>query len=125
MDCPSCNGTGTVAPKCLWCDKPAVAFCDAMLGQEKANQFAPFPSADDPMHTCDAPLCSDHAERVGFVCGDEPDSIDRCPFHAKNDRRRLEIVTPERVAELRAAVTAYATASEDQVATPPDPAARP
>lgn len=37
-----------------------------------------------PHFTCDAPMCGDHANLVGHICGKEPDSIDRCPYHIEH-----------------------------------------
>lgn len=87
---------------CMWCDKPAVAWCDAVIG------FEAVAACRDPngrvtglitgtnehgeavAWTCDAPMCADHAKHVGHVCGKEPDSIDHCPYHAVHDEGSMQ-----------------------------------
>lgn len=64
---------------CLWCDEPAVAFCDAWIGSECGPERL-FSHKDKP-HLCDAPMCADHVKQVGWICGETADSIDHCPAH--------------------------------------------
>lgn len=78
--------------KCMWCDKPAVRYCDAVIGVEpkgalrdKAGKVTGLLAGLDGMQwTCDAPMCADHAQQVGWISGAEPDSIDHCPHHTKH-----------------------------------------
>lgn len=78
--------------KCMWCDKPATRYCDAVIGMEprgalrdsKGNVTGLLGGLDGAQFTCDAPMCSDHARQVGWVCGAEPDSIDHCPHHTEH-----------------------------------------
>ena len=67
--------------KCVVCDKNAVAFCDAMIGASWKDGCI---SLDGPHFTCDALLCEEHRSRTGFICGKQPDTIDRCPYHIEN-----------------------------------------
>lgn len=86
--------------KCMWCDRPATRYCDAPIGFEakgaERNTSGTVRQlligSDSRMWTCDAPMCSEHAQQVGFVCGEEPDSIDYCPHCRENTRRIKEMV---------------------------------
>lgn len=71
----------------MWCDRPATRYCDAPIGFEAKGAVRNkngtvrhlLIGSDSRMWTCDAPMCSEHARMVGFVCGRESDSIDHCP----------------------------------------------
>lgn len=79
--------------KCMWCDKPAVRYCDAVIGVEpvaalrdgKGDVTGLLACLDSKQWTCDAPMCADHAHQIGWLSGPEPDSIDHCPHHAKHE----------------------------------------
>lgn len=52
--------------------------------------------------TCDAPMCAEHALTVGHMSGNEPETIDYCPYHVDQPRRPLkELIMFEREAERR------------------------
>lgn len=71
---------------CLWCGKPAVAFCDAWIGGEAVFEGGVYRfSIRGENFLCDAPMCNEHRKVFGFMCGEDPDTIDRCPVH-QNDR---------------------------------------
>ena len=82
---------------CMWCDSPATRYCDAVIGVEaitasrghRGAVTARLTSLDAQQWTCDAPMCDDHARRVGHICGAEPDSIDHCPHHVVAKRERM------------------------------------
>lgn len=81
-------------PMCLWCDAPAVAWCDAVIGFKAVAAMRDAHGAviglvtgsdekgEAVAWTCDAPMCATHAKRVGHVCGTDTDTIDRCLYHA-------------------------------------------
>jgi len=81
-----------IIEKCMWCDKPAVRYCDAVIGVEpkaalrdkSGNVTGLLAGLDGMQWTCDAPMCADHAQQVGWISGAEHDSIDRCPHHTKH-----------------------------------------
>ena len=50
---------GNRAPKCRWCAKTSTKLCDYPLSRS---------------HTCDAPMCDDHAKHQG-------PNVDTCPDH--------------------------------------------
>lgn len=96
--------------KCMWCDQPAVAWCDAVIGFKAIGAYraangrvtALVTGADEHGEavawTCDAPMCAEHAKHVGRVCGKEPDSIDHCPYHAtrgEESMQQLVMFAPE------------------------------
>ena len=65
---------------CLWCDQPSFVLCDAVLGFTFKDGIKTL----GPHFTCDAPMCPDHATTVGHLCGKEPNTIDRCPYHIEH-----------------------------------------
>lgn len=77
---------------CMWCGKPSTCFCDAVIGfgatgcnrDKSGNVLNLLSGLDAEQWTCDAPMCDDHAKQVGWVCGEESDSIDHCPHHAQH-----------------------------------------
>ena len=48
-------------PDCLWCDRRSTHECDAPLGRSGERP------GDFKMYSCDAPMCSLHARRVGHL----------------------------------------------------------
>ena len=76
----------------MWCDKPAVRYCDAVIGVEPKGALRDssgkvtglLAGLDSAQWTCDAPMCPDHAQQVGCISSADPDSIDHCPHHAKH-----------------------------------------
>lgn len=82
----------------MWCDKPAVRYCDAVIGFEatgatrdrSGNVTGLLTGLDGKQWTCDAPMCAEHARQVGNVCGEDPDSIDHCPHHAAHPERPMK-----------------------------------
>lgn len=81
----TCSHCGQVVEHtCLWCGEPAVAFCDEWIGGETVMyEGTPRYTLDLPQFTCDAPMCHEHRKVFGFVCGKEPDTMDRCPVHQR------------------------------------------
>ncbi len=96
---------------CLFCDNKAVAYCDAIIGVQAegvrrnkhkgvdeltagSNQNGDFTS-----WTCDAPICSTHRKLIGFMCGEEGDTMDHCPYHINNDEPLKKIIMFWRDAE--------------------------
>src|SRR5687768_16023378 len=80
----TCSHCGQkVENTCLWCGEPAIASCDAWIGGETviANGLKLFSLRGDQF-LCDAPMCNEHRNAFGFVCGSEPGSLDHCPVHA-------------------------------------------
>lgn len=87
-----------MAAPCLWCDRPAIRYCDAPIGWLATHLQRAGPSLTAPlapcvgsgpdghpvMYTCDAALCAEHTKQVGYVSGSQPDSIDYCPHHVAN-----------------------------------------
>lgn len=80
-------------PECLFCGRPAVAWCDAAIAfplarsiddKGKPTKLIGFDAGGNGVFTCDAPLCATHSHHVGFVCGKEPDTIDHCAYHFRN-----------------------------------------
>lgn len=89
--------------KCMFCDSPAIAYCDQPIAYEatgcardatgKVKSLVT--GKDAKLYTCDAPLCAEHAHMTGFVCGKDADSIDHCPYHfthPHNHQRMDELV---------------------------------
>jgi hypothetical protein len=64
-------------PKCCVCKKPSTKLCDFRLSA---------PEQLTHVRTCDAPLCDEHATRVG-------ENIDYCPVHAASPGPRREVMT--------------------------------
>lgn len=91
--CPHCQGDLVwPKPRCLWCDREAVAFCDAALGQTMQDcQGRKVWTLEAPFFTCDAPICDEHRKVTGFLCGADPDTFDRCPCHANNDTGMVDL----------------------------------
>ena len=65
--------------QCWWCANAATHLCDAVIGVERRADGTVILSET---YTCDAKLCASHARKVGHLCGDKPDTVDRCPVHA-------------------------------------------
>lgn len=78
--------------ECWWCGKPATRLCDAPIGFEAVGATRTksgdieslITGTGAKFWTCDADLCDECATGVGFICGDEADTIDRCPHHANH-----------------------------------------
>lgn len=66
---------------CIICENEAVALCDAMIGTTWIDGLM---SIEGPHFRCDAPMCPEHTFTTGFICGKEPDTIDRCSYHEAN-----------------------------------------
>lgn len=74
---------------CWWCGKPSTTLCDAPIGFEAIGATRDKSGAIENLitgngakfWTCDAAMCDECAVMVGFVCGKDADSIDRCPHH--------------------------------------------
>lgn len=86
--------------KCMWCDKPATHYCDAVIGlpavdalrDKRGNVTALLTGSGASgvaSWTCDAPMCSEHTKQIGVMCGSEPDSIDHCPHHLKSPEQPI------------------------------------
>lgn len=91
---------------CMWCDREAAFLCDAVLGMKAAvgpKQTVIYaPLAEQEVWTCDAPMCEDHRRMVGFVCGKEPGTIDRCPL-CVSDEPHCEPMLKEEAEAIRRA----------------------
>lgn len=97
--------------KCMWCDKDAVAYCDAVIGFEaisadrndKGRVEHLLTGVGAKMWTCDAPMCADHGKRVGFISGSDPDSIDHCPYHCEHTERDMDtqVILPSEAEQRR------------------------
>lgn len=84
--------------RCLFCDAEATRFCDAVIGGVSAGWYKPprgapykimtVESMTETPHTCDAPFCARHGVVVGWICGEEPDTIDHC-IGCRNEKRGL------------------------------------
>jgi len=70
-----------MSDKCIICGKEADAWCDSMIGTTRVDGLM---SIEGPHFSCDAPMCSKHTFTTGFICGKEPDTIDRCAYHVGN-----------------------------------------
>lgn len=98
---------GRDVDKCMWCDKPATRYCDAPIGfeavdamRDKAGNVIGLLAGGGKSWTCDAPMCDEHGQQVGHICGQEPDSIDKCPHHLEHPEKPLRnLVMFEREAE--------------------------
>jgi hypothetical protein len=103
--CPTCNGSGKkITDTCLWCDRLATVYCDAVIGCIRPDIIDSIDNVT--MLTCDAPMCNKHRRKVGHVCGEDPDTIDRCPAHANsNPPRWREIREQAAAAEIRRQVS--------------------
>lgn len=94
---------------CMWCDKPATRYCDAPIGfeavaamRDKSGNVTGLLAGGGKSWTCDAPMCDKHAKMVGIMCGQEADSIDRCPYHAEHSEKPMrELVIFEAEADGR------------------------
>jgi len=75
--------------RCLWCGQPASKYCDAVIGIDPVDEQMRV-GLLNVQRTCDAPMCRHHGRQVGWVCGQDPDSIDRCPYHADVGHKKLE-----------------------------------
>lgn len=106
--------------RCLWCDELAVAWCDEWLGcvpvmdgDRECISFA------TEQFLCDAPMCVEHQIVYGRVCGDEPDTLDVCPAHAKREplkvRWKAAAKSPEAAERVRSNIRAVALRSRMRV----------
>lgn len=97
---------------CLWCDNEALFLCDAVLGMKAAvgpRGTVVFASLEEQeVWTCDAPMCLLHRHIIGFICGKDPATIDRCPYCARNEphggpmlREEADEIRRARHAEIR------------------------
>lgn len=60
---------------CHYCDRAAVAYCDFVVRRQGVHVW-----------TCDRAICSDHLQRVGFICfrgrnKKASDTVDHCKEH--------------------------------------------
>jgi len=101
--------------KCLWCESPATGLCDAPIGfeavgaaRDKTGKVTVLLAGSGSSWTCDAPMCDEHRRQIGHVCGKEPDSIDRCPYHYTNHGQPLRelVIFESEVAAVRRKVRA-------------------
>ena len=88
--------------KCMWCDRDSEFLCDSAIafkavGVSRDKYFkvtgllTGADSDGEIKHwTCDAPMCTEHAKLVGFVCGAETDGIHICPFHAEHGEDQMK-----------------------------------
>jgi hypothetical protein len=119
--CPHCDGELTwPKPRCLWCDREAVAYCDAAFGQtmKDCHDVPGGRRVFDlgaPFFTCDAPMCAEHRKIAGFVCGKDPDTMDHCPVHAADEGLPHLDITADQAEGMRRAV--HAAARRSRMAT--------
>lgn len=93
----------------MWCENPATHYCDAVIGfeavaaiRDKNGNVTGLLAGGGKSWTCDAPMCAEHAHQIGHVCGEEPDSIDRCPYHTEHAEQPMEeLVMFEQEADAR------------------------
>lgn len=99
---------------CLFCDRDAVAYCDApvgfgivgysRIGLVSENRFQALkgsnPDGSIDMFTCDAPMCAEHRKAVGHICGADPETIDWCPLH-EDGKRDAPPITADEAATIR------------------------
>lgn len=81
----------------MWCEKLATHYCDAAIGfeavgaiRDKAGNVTALLAGGGKSWTCDAPMCAEHAKMIGHVSGSQPDTIDRCPYHAEHRERPMK-----------------------------------
>jgi len=79
--------------RCFYCSNPATLLCDFRLGlpfgerlRDSEGREYDVTTIDKPAHTCDMPLCRDHAEYRGWLHikagrNSRFDSYDYCPEH--------------------------------------------
>lgn len=94
---------------CMFCDQPATRWCDAPLALVKGGESTykgitrPVSTMEAMLsgsYTCDAPFCAAHGNKVGHICGAEPDTIDHCHIHAGAPKRN-GVLTLDEIAKLR------------------------
>ncbi len=76
-------------PKCFYCGKSAIAYCDFIFRPGWVDGF----EAD--ALACDRPICVDHRRAVGRFCdrsrrttNNQSDTIDHCREHAGEDAKK-------------------------------------
>lgn len=96
-------------PVCDFCNRPAVALCDWVIGftrqgwhqttaerawnAERIDEFdrerqaLPTIGEESEMFTCDAALCEQCGTRVGMTTVQGVDSVDHCPHHVGKAER--------------------------------------
>ena len=106
--------------RCFYCDRPATLLCDFVLGlptdgYERSPDGTVYLVAKiAPMHTCDMPLCRDHAQHRGniHIKARKPiggfDTIDHCPEHRDVPDTGARVIRDEEVEQVRRAVRALA-----------------
>lgn len=97
--------------RCWWCVNEATRLCDRVIGFHRRHNGT---IILDEGFTCDAEMCCGHTRSVGHVSGEEPDTIDRCPFHSADDREGLGsyLESGAECEALRRRIKAYAARSQ-------------
>lgn len=101
--------------KCFYCNKPSTLLCDFILGKPFGGYgIGGHPVAKiAPMHTCDMPLCRDHAEYRGWIHikaskGGGFDSYDYCLEHRGVQDHGAPVIGDSEAERLRRVVWALA-----------------
>jgi hypothetical protein len=106
--------------RCFYCSNPATLLCDFKLGWAigelvRDRSGAPWNAIDGskPPHTCDMPLCRDHAEYRGWLHikagrNSHFDSYDYCPEHQGMVDTGAPVIQESEADRLRRAVHADA-----------------
>lgn len=105
---------------CFYCDAPATLLCDFRLGlpfgerlRDRKGREYDVTTIDKPPHTCDMPLCRDHAEYRGWLHinagrNSRFDSYDYCPEHQGMSDTGAPVMQESEAERLRRVVKANA-----------------
>lgn len=106
--------------RCFYCSKAATLLCDFKLGwaigelvRERDGSTWHAINGERPPHTCDMPLCRDHAEYRGWLhvkAGKNShfDSYDYCPEHVGMVDTGAPVIQESEAERLRRVVVANA-----------------
>jgi hypothetical protein len=106
--------------RCFYCSNPATLLCDFRLGLPFGERLRHIDgrehdvtTIDKPAHTCDMPLCRDHAEYRGWLhikAGKNShfDSYDYCPEHQGMVDTSVPVMQESEAERLRRLVVANA-----------------
>jgi len=106
--------------RCFYCSNPATLLCDFRLGlpfgervRDSKGREYDVTTIDKPPHTCDMPLCRDHAEYRGWLHinagrNSRFDSYDYCPEHKGLSDADAPVMQESEAESLRRVVVANA-----------------
>lgn len=106
--------------RCFYCSSPATLLCDFRLGLPFGERLRDIKGVeydvttiDKPPHTCDMPLCRDHAEYRGWLHikagrNSHFDSYDYCPEHVGMVDTGAPVMQESEAEHLRRVVVANA-----------------